>query len=308
MTSVVTSDPRLLEELTLNAWPALETLLFDGWVLSFSDGYTRRANSIHPLYPSRLPLAAKIAACEAAYAARGQEAVFKLTSSVDDTQLDRALADLGYQLAATTSVQTAQLAPISTELAPTSTPNRTSIRSSSARTSATRPERSSPAEPDDTLSEIPSSATSELRSEAEPHLEPDPEIILATSLEAAWLEDFNRLTATPRRFEPTMRALLEKIVPAHTFASITQDAQTLSLVLAVAEHGYVGLFDIVVDSRVRNQGLGRRLVTRLLQWGQAHAATNAYLAVMLDNGPAIHLYAQLGFHEQYRYWYRHKPH
>jgi N-acetylglutamate synthase len=40
----------------------------------------------------------------------------------------------------------------------------------------------------------------------------------------------------------------------------------------------------------------------------AHAATHAYLAVMLDNAAAIHPYAQLGFHEQYRYWYRHKPH
>jgi len=39
-------DSRLIEELTLNAWPPLETLLFDGWILSFSDGYTRRANSV----------------------------------------------------------------------------------------------------------------------------------------------------------------------------------------------------------------------------------------------------------------------
>ena len=37
---------REIEELTLNAWPPLETLFFDGWILSFSDGYTRRANSI----------------------------------------------------------------------------------------------------------------------------------------------------------------------------------------------------------------------------------------------------------------------
>jgi N-acetylglutamate synthase len=268
--SVVTSDPRLLEELTLNAWPPLETLLFDGWVLSFSDGYTRRANSIHPLYPARLPLSAKIETCEAIYAARSQQAVFKLTSSEDDAQLDRALADLAYQLAATTSVQTAPLAPIAASAGVVSTTNP--------------------------------------RYEAGGHLERDSEITLATSLEATWLADFNRLSATPTRFEPTMRALLEKIVPAHTFASITHDGQAVALGLAVAEHGYVGLFDIVVDSRVRNQGLGRRLVTRLLEWGQAHAATHAYLAVMLDNAPAIHLYAQLGFHEQYRYWYRHKPH
>ena len=35
----------LIEELTLNAWPSLRSLLFDGWVLNFADGYTRRAYS-----------------------------------------------------------------------------------------------------------------------------------------------------------------------------------------------------------------------------------------------------------------------
>jgi N-acetylglutamate synthase len=255
------ADPRLLEELTLNAWPPLQTLLFDGWLLSFSDGYTRRANSIHPLYPSQLPLAAKLATCEAVYAARGQEIVFKLTSAAEDAGLDQTLANLGYQSAATTSVQTAPLHPgsVAAEASP------------------------------DTL------------------LSPDPEITLSTSLDAAWLESFNRLSATPARFHPTMCALLEKIVPAHTFASITQEGQTVAQGLAVAEHNYVGLFDIVVDSRFRNQGLGRRVVTRLLHWGQAQAATHAYLAVMADNAPAVHLYAQLGFYEQYRYWYRNKP-
>ena len=98
---------RGIEELTLNAWPALNNLLYDGWVLSFSDGYTRRANSIHPLYPSTLPLADKIAVCEATYAARGQETVFKLTSP--DHELDATLERLGYASAATTSVQIADL-------------------------------------------------------------------------------------------------------------------------------------------------------------------------------------------------------
>ena len=32
---------RLIEELSLNAWPALQTVLYDGWVLRFADGYTR---------------------------------------------------------------------------------------------------------------------------------------------------------------------------------------------------------------------------------------------------------------------------
>jgi len=101
--------------LTLNAWPPLETLLFDGWILSFSDGYTRRANSVHPLYPSKLPLADKVAVCESTYAMRGREAVFKITSSAEDADLERTLAERGYERIALTSVQTASLARTSFE-------------------------------------------------------------------------------------------------------------------------------------------------------------------------------------------------
>jgi hypothetical protein len=88
-------DSRHFEELTLNAWPPLQTLLYDGWLLGFSGGYTRRANSVQPLYPSTLPLAEKIAECEATYAARCIPLTFKITSSAADpswTQRSRSVA------------------------------------------------------------------------------------------------------------------------------------------------------------------------------------------------------------------------
>jgi N-acetylglutamate synthase len=240
---------RDVEELTLNAWPPLQQLLYDGWVLSFSDGYTRRANSIHPLYPSSLPLANKIGVCEAIYAARGQETVFKLTSlGAQDAALDAALERRGYTKAATTSVQLANLSQL-----------------------------------DSTL---------------------DASVMLALTLEDAWLNAFNRLSLTPERFHPTMERMLNNIAPPHAFASIAVDGHTIAQGLAVAERGCVGLFDIIVDAQFRNQGLGRRVITRLLQWSRGHSATQAYLAVTCDNTPALNLYAKLGFQQAYRYSYR----
>ncbi len=45
---------RLIEEISMDAWPSAQTLLYDGWVLRFSGGYTRRANAVYPLYSSSL--------------------------------------------------------------------------------------------------------------------------------------------------------------------------------------------------------------------------------------------------------------
>src|SRR5262249_29851311 len=54
----------IVEEAAMKAWPALEEVLLDGWLLRFSRGYTKRANSVNPLYPSALPLEDHVRQCE----------------------------------------------------------------------------------------------------------------------------------------------------------------------------------------------------------------------------------------------------
>jgi GNAT superfamily N-acetyltransferase len=96
---------RLLEETSINAWPAIQTVLIDGWVLRFANGYTRRANSVNPLYASTQPIDEKVLMCENLYHARGLNCVFKLTPASLPAGLDTYLAEEGYQADAHTSVQ-----------------------------------------------------------------------------------------------------------------------------------------------------------------------------------------------------------
>ncbi len=104
---------RRLEEAAMNAWPALDTYLLDGWVLRFANGYTKRANSINPTYPAeQTDLAAKVAACESIYASRGLPAIFRLTSFGVPPGLDELLATRGYRIGDPTVVLQKSLAGV----------------------------------------------------------------------------------------------------------------------------------------------------------------------------------------------------
>jgi len=100
-------DVVLLEELNFNAWPALRTVHYDGWLLRSSGGDSRRVNSVNPITPGSIGLQEKIATAEAIYARWGRTAIFRLTPLADDG-LDEALAARGYALNAPTFVQVAE--------------------------------------------------------------------------------------------------------------------------------------------------------------------------------------------------------
>ena len=59
------------EEMCLNGHVALNTFLYDGWLLKFSEGYTGRANSVSVFYPSSMPFTDKVPFCEQMYKQQG---------------------------------------------------------------------------------------------------------------------------------------------------------------------------------------------------------------------------------------------
>jgi N-acetylglutamate synthase len=99
-----------IEEISMNAWPSLQSMVLDGWILRFSNGYTRRANCVMPLYASARPVMEKIEICEQIYAELGRPVIFKMTQASEPLELDTLLARRSYRAEATTSVQLLDLA------------------------------------------------------------------------------------------------------------------------------------------------------------------------------------------------------
>jgi ribosomal protein S18 acetylase RimI-like enzyme len=238
---------RLLEENLLNAWPAFQTSLYDGWVIRFADGFSRRSNSIVPLYPSHLNVMEKIHLCEAMYRERGQRTVFKLTAASEPRELDLILSDDGYRSEAETGVRTL------------------SLRDATGA--------------------------------------PGADVVLQDEFSDEWVSALCTLNAYDPRHHPTVHALTRLIHPPRTFASVCRDGKIVGCGLGVIRQGFLSFYDIVIGKPYRRQGLGRQIMTRLLDWGRRHSAETAFLQVMANNPVAMAMYEGMGFREQYRYVY-----
>ena len=88
---------RLIEELSLNAWPGGRVMHFDGWSLQFAGGYTRRANSVNLVGQSILPIEDKVRFCEDAYRLADQATIFKIFPDPETKPLDQFLKSRGYR-------------------------------------------------------------------------------------------------------------------------------------------------------------------------------------------------------------------
>lgn len=235
------------EELSMNAHPALRTLLYDGWVLRFSNGYTNRANSINPLYLSKMPMEEKVANCERKYSKQELPTVFKLTETSPD-KLDEYLDTHGYEMVTPTYVFINDMLP------------------------------------------------SENASE---------NVTVVSGIEPSWREDVFRLNGlTDEKKVSTAAAMMDNIQGDVLSARIVDGKKAIACGLCVAERGYVGLYDIVVDSSYRQHGYGFEICRALLLSASENGAKSSYLQVVANNFPAIALYKKLGYEYCYRYWYR----
>lgn len=118
---MISAQTWAVEECAINGFPPLRQVVYGGWLLRFSNGVRRTANSVTPLcQPAGEPagdLDAVVAAAELLYARENQPTIFRIPSFLDPA-IDRALAARGYSEEGESLIIEGPLDPIIAAAAP----------------------------------------------------------------------------------------------------------------------------------------------------------------------------------------------
>lgn len=113
------SHPRAwpAEEAAINGFPPLRQVVLGDWLLRFSSGVRRTANSVTPLREPQGGIDEVVAIAEGLYRAQWQPAIFRIPSFIDPA-IDAALAARGYTAEGESCIIEGPLDPIIATAAP----------------------------------------------------------------------------------------------------------------------------------------------------------------------------------------------
>lgn len=262
---------KLIEEISLNAWPSHKIELYDGWLIRFSHNYTHRTNSVQQVGTSLIPVEEKIAYCEQIYKNYHTPAIFKI-SPLLEPDFDDLLAKRQYEIQHTTEVMTMDFSNFH------AWPSVSAEYEYYGRNSGLP---SFVAYPNDILVQLQDRITDE------------------------WISSLFRLNGTTN---PTLRRVVPsmfKAIPKETIvASIEIDGRMVASGLGILDREHVGLYAIYVDPSCRRKNFARAICSTILNEAHKKGMKNAYLQVVQGNVHAKHLYTSLGFQDLYTYWFR----
>ena len=89
-------DVLLFQEISANAWPALNFIFLNGWVVRLGDGYTRRANSVMPINYTGENVESDILTVEELYSLFNLPVVFQIPDYSAPTNLKKLLLERDY--------------------------------------------------------------------------------------------------------------------------------------------------------------------------------------------------------------------
>lgn len=236
-------DVLACEERLVNCWPALDTLLMDGWVIRYANGYSGRANSASAVSAKATLSGALLDEVCGFFRARGLPPAIRVTP-LAEKGLDARLEQQGWQ-AVTRSV---------------------------GMIGAAR-----------TLSRLPD------------------EFEIAPTASLGWIEGVTALQEARKRNPDHLAAIVGRIRRPTAFAMIRREGKPVAFGLCVLDRGMAEIGSIAVDPAYRGAGLGRGLVSGLIDWASRTGAERIFLQVEASNAIARGLYASLGLVDLYDY-------
>lgn len=257
-------DCLFYEKLSFSTHPCLAEEFYDGWLLRFAEGYTKRANSVNVVGTATGSFVEKIKRCEEKYAERHLPVVFKITPMA--TELDEVLEEKGYSAMDKTNVMTVDLK----KKGKSGTKSKECNKSKAGEILTTG----------------------------------DVSVTIEEKFTEAWQYYYFTFNKVSSSSAPTAKKIQAKITNPVLCATVYVDKKAVACGLGVLEQGYVGLLDIVVKEEYRGCGFGKVLCQALLEKAKKKGATTGYLQVVDSNEVAKKLYKGLGFEDVYSYWYR----
>jgi ribosomal protein S18 acetylase RimI-like enzyme len=88
----------------------------------------------------------------------------------------------------------------------------------------------------------------------------------------------------------------------YAYATIGEDAVAVGR--AVADSGWVGVFNMATSPGARGKGAAPAVLAELAGWSRAHGAERMYLQVESENASALRLLERSGFAELSVFHYR----
>lgn len=125
------------------------------------------------------------------------------------------------------------------------------------------------------------------------HLSPHPDM--------SWCVGVTDRQELAKRNLHALHAIVSRIREPVQFATVVIEDEALGFGIAAIDRGWMELGSIVMDEKHRDKGLGRALVSTLLNWAAERNIKKAFLQVDVTNVPALALYRSFGFEVLYDY-------
>ena len=226
---------KLIEEISLNAWPSHKIELYDGWLIRFSHNYTYRTNSVEQVGDSLIPIEEKIAYCEAQYRNYHTPSNFKINPLLDSS-FDKLLEEKGYEIRHTTEVMTMPM----TNFHP-------------------YPAESVEYEYYGRNSNLPSSVF------YPGHIA----VQLRDRITDEWIESLFRLNARPdRHFAALYHDVSKRSRKRRSSPVIEIEGRMVASGLGILDRGHIGLYAIYVDASCRRKHFARAICSSILTEAQ----------------------------------------